>query len=90
MNATQEMTINWKTHEETGWKRVINFTYDGNKYEVLLFWDEFQGYEIIWRWRNETLNNKAPEWASEWDEDAHDGMTLEHYLDDLTYEMENK
>jgi len=83
MNDTNtEMTINWKSHNETGWKRVINFTHEGNEYEVLLFWDEFQGYELIWRSENGEFISKTPEWAVNWDENAHEGMTLEWYLDE--------
>jgi len=82
MNSTStEMTINWKSHEETGWKRVINFTHEGNEYEVLLFWDEFQGYELIWRSENDLFISTTPLWAQFWNEELHEGMSLEWYLD---------
>ena len=82
METAQALKINWKSHEETGWKRVINFTYEGNEYESLLFWDEFQGYELIWRSENGEFISKKPKWAYDWDENAHEGMSLEWYLDE--------
>ena len=88
MNATQEIKVISKHHEETSWKRYITFNYDKEEYKVLLFWDEFNGYELYWR-NNETelLNSlKSPQWALEWDEEAHDGNSLASYLDELTYE----
>jgi len=88
MNATQEIKVISKHHEETSWKRYITFNYDEEEYKVLLFWDEFNGYELYWR-NNETqlLNSlKSPQWALEWDEEANNGNSLASYLDELTYE----
>ena len=81
----KQLNITRKTHEETGWKRYLCFEYEGNEYELTLFWDEFNGYEIYWR-----EPNKTPAWVSEWDSEAHQDMSFEHYLDELTYEMEWK
>jgi hypothetical protein len=89
MNAIQ--IIN-KNHEQTSWKRYITFNYDDKEYKVLLFWDEFNGYELYWR-NNETelLNSlKAPQWAIEWDEDANNGESLSAYLDELTFNAKEK
>ena len=86
MNKTQEIKVNGVRQENDAWHRYIYFNREGQDYELTLYWDQFTGYEIMWR----SNNGKAPEWASDWDEEAHNGMTLEHYLDDLTYEMENK
>jgi hypothetical protein len=71
-------------HEETAWKRYIYFDYEGKRYEITLFWDEFNGYESYWR-----VPDKVPNWVLEWDEEAHQGMSFEHYLDDLTFERKN-
>jgi hypothetical protein len=71
-------------HEETAWKRYIYFDYEGERYEITLFWDEFNGYESYWR-----IPDKVPDWVLEWDEEAHQGMSFEHYLDDLTFERKN-
>lgn len=74
-------------HEETAWKRYIYFDYAGLRHKVLLFWDEFNGYDLYWENEEGRLtSHKAPDWAKNWDEDEHDGMTLEHYLDELTYD----
>ncbi len=85
MNATQEIKITGKEHEETGWKRYIYLEHKGEKCELTLFWDEFSGYEIYWR-----VTNKIPKWAIEWNEDSKNEISLAHYLDDLTYEIEVK
>lgn len=81
----QQVVITGKRHEEMGWKRYLCFEYEGNSYELTLFWDEFNGYEIMWR-----EPSKTPDWVVNWDEPAHQGMSFEHYLDELTYEMEWK
>jgi len=86
MNATQEIKVEGLREEVDAWHRYIYFTREGENYELTLYWDQFTGYEIIWR----SEDGKAPEWAIEWDESAHNNMTLEHYLDDLTYEEANK
>jgi hypothetical protein len=83
MNARQEIKITGSRHEETGWKRYIFFEYEGNEYELTLFWDEFNGYEIYWG-----MPEKAPEWAVNWDKDMSEGQSLEHWLDELTFERD--
>lgn len=93
MNTTQEIQVINKHHEETSWKRYITFNHDEEEYKVLLFWDEFNGYELYWKNNESELLNslKSPQWALEWDEDAHDGNSLASYLDELTYkEKETK
>jgi len=78
----EQIVISHSEQENTGWKRIIFFEYEGNKYEVNLYWDEFNGYDTYWREPDTT-----PNWVVEWDEEAHQGMSFEHYLDDLTWEM---
>jgi hypothetical protein len=77
-----ELVITNSNEESTGWKRYIAFDYEGNSYELTLFWEEFNGYDTYWR-----VPEKAPTWVYEWDSEAHQGMSFEHYLDDLTWEM---
>lgn len=79
----EQIVITHSEEENTGWKRYICFQYEGNKYELTLFWDSFDGYDIFWR-----EPSKAPAWVIEWDSEAHQGMSFEHYLDDLTWESE--
>jgi hypothetical protein len=77
----KKINITGKNHEETGWKRYIYFEYEGNEYELTLFYDEFTGYDTYWR-----VPNTTPNWVVEWDSEAHEGMSFTHYLDDLTWE----
>ncbi len=51
----KQIVIKGKEHEETGWKRYIYFEYEGNEYELTLFYDEFTGYDTYWRVPNTTL-----------------------------------
>ena len=67
--------------ENTGWARYICFEYESNSYEFTLFYDQFNGYDTYWR-----VPDTTPDWVVEWDSEAHDGMSFEHYLDDLTWE----
>lgn len=86
MNATQDIKISDVRQEIDGWRRYIYLEREGKSYELILFWDQFNGYEITWRYENEVIISKAPEWATNWNENAHGNITLEHYLDELTYE----
>jgi len=72
--------------ENTGWKRRISFDYQGNNYELTLYWGEFEGYDVVWRFCNGKQMINTPDWVVEWDSEAHQGMSFEHYLDDLTWE----
>ena len=90
MNATQDIKINGSVHEETAWKRYLCFDYEGKEYELTLFWDEFNGYDTYWRSCNGEQIDVTPHWAIAWDEETHNGNTLEAYLDELTFELEAK
>jgi hypothetical protein len=82
MNATKEIQIEGSRQDDTGWKRYIHFTYDGESYELTLFWDEFNGYEIYWQ-----MPTVRPDWVKNWNQDEHGGISFEHYLDDLTWDV---
>lgn len=77
----KEIVITGSEAEITGWKRYIYFEYEGNEYELILFWEEFNGYDTYWK-----DPSKIPEWVVNWNEEAHQGMSFEHYLDSLTWE----
>jgi len=77
----KEIVITGSREETTGWKRYIYFEYEGNKYEVNLYWEEFNGYDNYWR-----EPNTEPEWVKKWDKETHEGMSFEGYLDELTWE----
>ena len=78
----KQVVIDWCAEESTGWKRHISFSYEGNEYELTLFWDEFNGYEIYWQ-----VPRVTPDWVVNWDEEAHNGNSFEAYLDDLTWDV---
>ena len=78
----EQIVITRMDENTTGWKRHICLEYQGNEHKLILFWDEFNGYEIYWREPDTT-----PNWVVEWDSEAHSGMSFEHYLDDLTWKM---
>ena len=84
----KQVVITYSSEESTGWRRFISFDYEGNKYDITLYWSEFDGYDITWRYCNDEKYYKTPEWAVNWDESAHNDMSFEHYLDDLTWEMD--
>jgi hypothetical protein len=81
-----QITISDFSEENTGWKRRISFNYQGNNYELTLYWGEFEGYDIVWRFCNGKQMINTPDWVVEWDSEAHNQMSFEHYLDDLTWE----
>ncbi len=76
-----EIVVTRSNEDTTGWKRYIAFNYEGNEYELTLFWDEFNGYEIFWR-----EPSKAPDWATNWKEEKNEGASLAGYLDLLSWE----
>ena len=76
-----EIVISHFNEESTGFKRYIAFNYEGNEYELTLFWDSFDGYEIYWQ-----VPRVTPDWIVNWDEEAHNGNSFEAYLDELTWE----
>jgi hypothetical protein len=88
MNAVQDIIISSTREVTLSWKRYINFKYQDKEYSVILFWDEFNGYEIYWKdTKSELLNSLvAPEWVVNWDEDLYEGMGFGSWLDELTFE----
>ena len=72
-------------HEETAWKRYIYFDYASLRHKVILFWDEFNGYDLYWENEEGRIaSKKTPDWAQNWNEEEHEGMSLAWYLDELT------
>jgi len=92
MNAKQDIIITSTREETLSWKRYIHFKYQDKEYSVLLFWDEFNGYEIYWKDKESELLNShiAPEWVVNWNEDLYEGMSLAGWLDELTFEGTTK
>ena len=82
----KQIVIAHSEEENTGWKRRISFDYQGNNYELTLYWGEFDGYDIVWRFCDGKQMIHTPVWVVEWDSEAHEDMSFEHYLDELTWE----
>jgi hypothetical protein len=77
--------INGITKEETAYDKWVHFTYEGEEYHALLHWDNMDGYDLTFTDATRTANwVDTPNWADEWDEDEHDGESLEYVLDCLT------
>jgi len=57
------------TDEVTGWVRRLRIEKDGVTYHADLFWDMFDGFELMWLDDKRMLTNQ-PDWAEdlEWDE----------------------
>ena len=79
----ERIVISHLEEENTGWKRLISFEYQGNHYALTLFWEEFNGYEIFWR-----EPSKAPDWVINWNEDEHNGESFAEHIDWLTWESD--
>lgn len=58
-----QIVIAYSEEENTGWKRRIHFDYQGNNYELTLFWGEFDGYDIVWRFCNSKQMIHTPDWV---------------------------
>ena len=86
MNTTQEIKVSSASQEIDSWRRYIYFEREGKSYELILFWDQFNGYDTTWRSEDGVAISKAPEWAYNWDNN--DWPSFEGLLDELTFEME--
>lgn len=88
-----EIWIKGSIQEVSAWKRHIYFTHDEKDYEVNLFWDEHDGYELIWLENGSStrdINGKfefipKPEWAIKYDESGSNNLSMD--LDEMSYEM---
>jgi hypothetical protein len=77
--------INGVTKEETAYDKWVHFTHEGVEYHALLHWDMYDGFDLTFTDAVRTANwVKTPDWAVEWNEDEHDGESLELLLDSLT------
>lgn len=74
------ITIKGINKEDTAYDKRITFEREGVEYSVLLHWDSYDGYNL-------SFKGTTPDWVIEWNEDDHDGETLEFVLDQLTDEV---
>jgi hypothetical protein len=88
-----EIHIKASIQEVNAWKRHIYFVYGGKDYEVNLYWDEHDGYELTWLENGRSMKQSegktefisAPEWAIKYDSIGQNNLSMD--LDELTYEM---
>jgi hypothetical protein len=79
------ISIKGITKEDTAYDKRITFEREGVEYSVLLHWDNMDGYNLLFADdKGYYTNANTPEWAIKWDEDEHDGESLEYTLDCLT------
>lgn len=80
------MTIKIKkaTKEITAYDKNITFEREGVEYSVTLRWDAYDGYNIYFD------GMAAPDWFWEWEDDDHDGESLDWVLDYLSDEKLNE
>lgn len=81
------ITIKGITKEDTAYDKRITFEREGVEYFVLLHWDSYDGFNLDFLKANQRTITRYPDWAIEWNEDDHDGETLESVLDQLTDEV---
>lgn len=71
------------TKEETAYDKWIHFTYEGERYHVLLHWDMHDGFDLTFTEATRSANwVKTPEWAVDWQGENEE--SLEYKLDELT------
>ena len=73
------MIIEGVSKEETSYAKEMTITYDGQQYEVLLRWNNWDGYELSF------VGSDEPEWAVEWEDNNEE--SLAYTLDSLTDEV---
>jgi hypothetical protein len=74
-----EMIIEGVSKEETSYAKEMLITYDGQQYEVLLRWNNWDGYELSF------VGSDEPEWAIEWEDNNEESLAFT--LDSLTDEV---
>jgi hypothetical protein len=73
------MIIEGVTKEETAYTKKMTLTYEGKEYEVLLYWNRWDGYEL------DFIGSDEPEWAVNWEDNNEESLAFT--LDGLTDEV---
>ncbi len=73
------MIIEGVSKEETSYAKEMTITYDGQQYEVLLRWNNWDGYDLTFK------NSDEPEWAIDWEDNNDESLAFT--LDSLTDEV---
>lgn len=78
----REIRIAEAKQQINAWQREITFNYLGLEYEVMLFWDQFNGYEIMWKRVDGLRMFRPPVWVEKWESEHTDSLAW--VLDDLS------
>jgi hypothetical protein len=73
------MIIEDVTKQETAYTKSMTVNYEGEQYEILLYWNNWDGYEI------DFINSDEPEWAINWEDNNEESLAFT--LDGLTDEV---
>ena len=73
------MEIKGISKDETAYAKEMTISYEGEEYEVLLRWDNWDGYDLTF------TNSNEPEWAINWEDNNEE--SLAYTLDCLTDEV---
>lgn len=75
-----KITIKSVTKEITAWNKEITFEREGETYTVTLYWNKYDGYELVFQGNA----GHTPEWAQEWIDTENGDENLYEILDNLT------
>jgi hypothetical protein len=73
------MIIEGVSKQETAYSKSMTINYEGKEYEVLLYWSNWEGYELSF------VGSDDPEWAVNWEDNNEE--SLAYTLDCLTDEV---
>jgi hypothetical protein len=73
------MIIEGVEKEETAYTKKMTITYEGQQYDVLLYWNSLDGYDL------DFVGSDEPQWAIEWEDNNEE--SLAYTLDNLTDEV---
>lgn len=81
-----EITIKEASKEVTAWAKDITFEREGKTHSVTLNWDNYDGYDITFK----NKDNSTPLWAARWIEEGEYAQSLLVILDEMTEEKESE
>jgi hypothetical protein len=70
------MIIEGVEKQETAYTKKMTITYEGQQYDVLLYWNNSDGYDL------DFVGSDEPQWAIEWEDNNEE--SLAYTLDSLT------
>jgi hypothetical protein len=73
------MIIEGVEKQETAYTKKMTITYEGQQYDVLLYWNSLDGYDL------DFIGSDEPQWAIDWEDN--NAESLAFTLDGLTDEV---